>query len=156
MRLLSWRLKYSIFYWDLHHHVVVVVAESISCVQLFATPLTAACQSSCPSLSPGVCSNSCPLSWWCHPTISSSVAPFSSCPQSFPVSGSFSKSWPKDWSFGFSISASSEYSGLISFGIDWFDLLAVQGILKSLLTNYFLSDPSGPTRTKLNHLNSTQ
>ena len=43
----------------------------------------------CPSLSPGVCSNSCPLSWWCHPTISSSVAPFSSCPWSFPPSGSF-------------------------------------------------------------------
>ena len=49
----------------------------------------------CPSLSPGVCSDSCPLSWWCHPTISSSVAPFSSCPQSFPASGSGSltKSW---------------------------------------------------------------
>ena len=43
----------------------------------------------CPSLSPRVCSNSCPLSQWCHPTISSSVAPFSSCPQSFPASGSF-------------------------------------------------------------------
>ena len=42
----------------------------------------------CPSLSPGVCSNSCPLSWWCHPTIPSSVVPFSSCPQSFPASGS--------------------------------------------------------------------
>ena len=43
----------------------------------------------CPSPSPGVCSNSCPLSQWCHPTISSSVIPFSSCPQSFPASGSF-------------------------------------------------------------------
>ena len=43
----------------------------------------------CPSLSPGVCSNSCPFSWWCHPTVSSSVAPFSLCPQSFPASGSF-------------------------------------------------------------------
>ena len=43
----------------------------------------------CPSLSPGVCSNSCPLSWWYHPTISSSVVPFSSCLQSFPASGSF-------------------------------------------------------------------
>ena len=42
-----------------------------------------------PSPSPGVCSNSCSLSWWCHPTISSSVTPFSSCPQSFPASGSF-------------------------------------------------------------------
>ena len=44
----------------------------------------------CPALSPRVCSNSCPLSRWCHPTISSSVAPFSSCPQFFPESGSFS------------------------------------------------------------------
>ena len=44
---------------------------------------------SCPSLSPGACSNSCPLSRWCHPTISSSVAPISSCPQSFPASGTF-------------------------------------------------------------------
>ena len=43
----------------------------------------------CPSLSLRICSNSCPLSWWCHPTISSSFAPFSSCPQSFPASGSF-------------------------------------------------------------------
>ena len=43
----------------------------------------------CPSASPRACSNSCPLSWWCHPTISSSVVPFSSCLQSFPVSGSF-------------------------------------------------------------------
>ena len=43
----------------------------------------------CPPLSPGICSNSRPLSWWCHPTISSSVTPFSSCPQSFPSSGSF-------------------------------------------------------------------
>ena len=46
-----------------------------------------------PSLSLGVCSNSYPLSWWCHPTISSSVTPFSSCPQSFPASGSFPMSW---------------------------------------------------------------
>ena len=47
----------------------------------------------CPSLSPTVCSNSCPSSWWCHPTISSSVALFSSCPQSFPASQSFPVSW---------------------------------------------------------------
>ena len=47
----------------------------------------------CPSLSPGACSNSCPLSLWCHPTISSSVAPFSSCPQSFWASRSFPMSW---------------------------------------------------------------
>ena len=47
----------------------------------------------CPSPTPRAYSNSCPLSQWCHPTISSSVAPFSSCPQSFPASGSFPKSW---------------------------------------------------------------
>ena len=47
------------------------------------------CRIPYPSLSPGICSNSCPLSWWCHPTISFSVTPFSSCPQSFSVSGSF-------------------------------------------------------------------
>ena len=71
----------------------------------------------CPSLSPGVCSNSYLLSWWCHPTISSSVTPFSSCPQSFPASGPFPMSWlfPKYWSFSFSISPSSDYSGLISY-----------------------------------------
>ena len=46
----------------------------------------------CPSPTPGVHSNSCPLSWWCHPTISSSVVPFSSCPQSFPASGCFQMS----------------------------------------------------------------
>ena len=91
----------------------------------------------CPSLSPWACSNSCPLSQWCHPTISSSVVPFFSCPQFFPASGSFPVSplcirWPKYWIFSFSISSSSEYSGLISFRIHWFDLLAVQGTLKSL------------------------
>ena len=47
----------------------------------------------CPSPIPGTCSNSCPLSWWCHPTISSSIYPFSSCLQSFPVLGSFPMSW---------------------------------------------------------------
>ena len=68
-------------------------------------------------------SNSGPLSWWCHPTISSSVTPFSSCPQSFPASGSFHIRWPKYWSFSFSISPFIEYLGWISFSIDWFDVL---------------------------------
>ena len=71
-----------------------------------------------------------------HPTISSSFAPFSSCPQSFLVWGSFPMSWlfsagPKYWSFR--MSPSNEYSGLISFRIDCFDLLSVQGTLKCLL-----------------------
>ena len=91
----------------------------------------------CPSPTPGVYSNSWPLSRWCHPAISSSVVPFSSCPQSFPASGSFPMSklfaWGghKYWSLSFSISRSNEHPGLI-FRVDWLDLLAVQGTLKSL------------------------
>ena len=90
----------------------------------------------CPSPTPEVYSNSCPLGWWHHPIISSSVIPFSSCLQSFPASGSFLKEstlyirWPKYWSFSFSISPSNEYAGLIAFRMNWLDLLAVQGTLK--------------------------
>ena len=97
----------------------------------------------CPSPTPGVHPNSCPLSWMlCHPTIASSVVPFSSCLQSFPASGSFSNEsalrirWPKHWSFSFSISPSNEHPGLISFRMDWLDLLAVQETLKSLLQHH--------------------
>ena len=93
----------------------------------------------CPSPIPGACSNSRPSSQWCHPTISSSVVPFSSCLQPFPTSVSF----PMNQSFtsggqniGVSASASNEYSALISFRIDWFDLFAVQGTLKSLLQHH--------------------
>ena len=74
------------------------------------------------SLAPRVCSDSCPLNRWCYLTISSFVASFSSCPQSFPASGSFPMSWPKYLSS--SISPSNEYSALISFRIGWFELLA--------------------------------
>ena len=92
----------------------------------------------CPSPTPGVHSNSCPSNRWCHPAISSSVIPFSSCPQSFPASESFPLSqlcmrWSKYWSFSFSIIPSKEHPGLISFRMDWLDLLAVQGTLKSFL-----------------------
>ena len=96
----------------------------------------------CPSPTPRVHSNSHPLSRCCHPAISSSVVPFSSCPESLPASGSFPVSqlfhlkWPKYWSFSFSISPSSEHPGLISFRMDWLDLLAVQGTLKSLLQHH--------------------
>ena len=95
----------------------------------------------CPSASPRACSNSCPLSWWCHLTISSSDVPFSSCLQACPASGSFQESalcirWPKYWNFSFNISPSSEHPGLISFRMDWLDLLAVQGTLKSLLQDH--------------------
>ena len=90
----------------------------------------------CPSPVPGVCSNSCPLSQWCHPTISSSVVPFSSHLQSlirvFSNESVLHIRWPKYWSFSFSISPSNEHPGVISFRMDWLDLLAVQGTLKSL------------------------
>ena len=95
----------------------------------------------CLSPTPGVHSDSRPSSPWCHPAISFSVIPFSSCPQSLPASESFPKStlhmrWPKYWSFSFSIIPSKEYPGLISFRKDWLDLLAVQGTLKSLLQHH--------------------
>ena len=91
----------------------------------------------CPSLTPRVYSNSCPLSQWCHPTISSSVILLP--PSIFLSIRAFSNKsvlcirWPKYWSFSFSISPSNEHPGLISFRMDWLDFLAVQGTLKSLL-----------------------
>ena len=96
----------------------------------------------CPSPTPRTYSNSCPLGRWCHPTTLSSVVPFSSCPQSFPASGSFQMSefftsgGQSIASFSFSISPSNEHPGLISFRMDWFDLLAIQGTLKSLLQHH--------------------
>ena len=95
----------------------------------------------CPSPNPGVHSASRPSSQWCHLAISSSVVPFSSCPQSLPASGSFPISWlcmrwPKYWSFSFIIIPSKEHPGLIFFRMDWLDLLVVQGTLKSLLQHH--------------------
>ena len=115
--------------------------QSLSHVWLFATPWTAACQASLSITTPRAYSNSCPSSRWCLPTISSSVIPFSSCLQSFPASESSNEPvlhirWPKDWSFSLSISPPNEYLGLISFRMDWLDLLAVQENLKSLFQHH--------------------
>ena len=116
--------------------------QSFSHVQLFATPWTAANQASLSitnfwsllklmSIESVMPSNHLIL---CHPLLLQ--------PSIFPTIGVFSKEsvlcirWPKYWSFSFSISPSNEYSGLISFRIDWFDLLAVQGTLKSLLQHH--------------------
>ena len=94
----------------------------------------------CPSPTPGVHSNPCPLSQWCHPAISSSVVPFSS--SIFPSIRVFSNEsalcirWPMYWSFSFNISPSNQHPGLVSFRMDWLALLAVQGTLKSLLQHY--------------------
>ena len=94
-----------------------------------------------PPPTPRAYSNSCPLSWWCHPTISS-CHPLLLPPSSFPSIKVFSNEsalhirWPKYWSFSFNNSPSNEYSGLISFRMDWLDLLAVQGTLKSFLQHH--------------------
>ena len=102
-----------------------VVVQLLSHVRVFAAPWTAACWASL-SITNSQSSNLCPLSWWWHPTFLFPVIPFS-CPQSFPASISNESvlciRWPKYWSFSLSISPSSEYSGLISFRIDWFDSL---------------------------------
>ena len=96
----------------------------------------------CPSPTPGVQPNPCPSSQWCDPTISSSVVPLLLLPSIFPSIRVFSKEsalhirWPKYWNFSFNISPSNEHSGLISFRMDWLDLLAVQGTLKSLLKHH--------------------
>ena len=92
----------------------------------------------CPSPTAGVYPNSCLSSWWCHPAILSSAVPFSTSPNPahirvFPNESTLLMRWPKYWSFSFSISPSKEYPGLISFRMDWLDLLAVQGTFKSLL-----------------------
>ena len=119
----------------------VVVLQSLCHVQLFVTPWTAAHQASLSFTISRICSNACPLSWWCHPTISSSVTLFSSCPQSFPASGSF----PMSWLFALgsqSIGASASASVLMNiqgwFPLELIDLLAVQGTVKNLLQQHHL------------------
>ena len=93
----------------------------------------------CPWPTPRAYTNSCPLHWWYHPTI---CHPLLLPPSILPSIRLFSNEsplriiWPKFWSFSFSISPSNEYSGLISFRMDWLDLLAVQGTLKSLLQHH--------------------
>ena len=95
--------------------------QSLSRVRLFATPWIAARQASLPSPTPGVYSDSRPSSWWCHPAISSSVIPFSSCPQSLPASGSFPISQLFAWS-GHSTGVSSLASFLPKNTRDWYPL----------------------------------
>ena len=119
----------------------------------------------CPSPTSGVYPNSCALSRWCHPTVSSSAVPLLLLPSIFPSIRVFSNEsalcirWPKYWSFSFNISPSNELSGLISFRMDWLDPLAVQAALKSLLqTPQFKSISSsalsllyGPTLTSVHN-----
>ena len=113
--------------------------QLLSCVWLFAWTEQFSC--SCVP-APGACSNLYPLSWWCHPTISSCHV-LLLLPPIFPSIRVFSKesvlciTWSKYWSFSFTISISNEYSGQISFRIDWLDLLAVRGTQETSPTLQF-------------------
>ena len=99
----------------------LVLFSSLSCVRLFAIHGLQHTRPPCPSPTPRACPNSCPLSQWCHPTISSSVIPFSSCLQSFPASGSFQMS-QFFISGGQSIGVSASASVLPVNIQDWFPL----------------------------------
>ena len=94
----------------------------------------------CPSPTPGVHSNSRPSSPWCHPAIFCRplllLPPIPPSIRVFSNESTLCMRWPKYWSFSFSISPSNEHSGLISFRMDWLDLLAIQGTLKSLLQHH--------------------
>ena len=131
-----------LFPWKDYSSIVVVV-QSPSHVWLFATHGLQDARFLCPLPFPKVCPSSCPLHRWCHPAISSSDAPFSFCPQSFPASGNFSMSQlftSVDQNTGISasvISPSNQYSGLISLKIDWFDLFTVQRTQESSLAPPF-------------------
>ena len=115
--------------------------QSLSRVQVFATPWTAACQASL-----SITNSQSPLKLMSIESVMPSshlilCCSFSFCPQSFPPSGSFQMRvlrirWPKYWSFSFNIHPSNEHPGLISFRMDWLDLLAGQGTLNSLLQHH--------------------
>ena len=127
------------------HHVVAV--QSLSRVRLFVTPWTAPHQASLSFTSPGACSNSCLSNQWCHPTISSSVVPFSSCLQSLPASGSFPMS-QFFTSGGQSIGASASASVFPMSIQGWFPL-PLTGLIS------FQSKESGETlKSLLQHYSS--
>ena len=107
--------------WEWSPHDMIIVIQSLSPVWLFVTHGQQHTRFPCPSPFPRACSNSCPLSQWCHPTISSSVVPFSPCLQSFPVSGSFLMS-QMFASGGQSIRTSTSASVLPVKIQDWFPL----------------------------------
>ena len=140
----GWNDLFCAYFWAQcleHGQAVSLVTRSVMSYSLWPHGLQHT-RPRCPSPTPRACSNSRPSSHWCHPTISPCVVSFFTCLQPFPASGPFPMSqfftirWPKYWSFSFSISPSNEYSGLISLRIDRFDLLSVQGALRSLLQHH--------------------
>ena len=118
---------------------MLLITQSLSCIQ-FCDTMDCSMPGFAPLLSPRVFSNSCPLSQKYHPTISSSVIPLSP-PLNLSQHQDLFKwvsSLHQYWSFSFSISPSNEHPGVISFRMDWLDLLAVQGTLKRLLKHHSL------------------
>ena len=132
----QWSMKQWMLIWT-----IVVFVQLLSHTGLFVIPKTAACQASLSFTVPWILLKSCPLSQWYHLTISS-CRPLLLPPSIFPSIRVFSSEsalhlkWPKYWSFSFSISPFNEYSRLISFRMDWLDLLAVQGTLRSVLQHH--------------------
>ena len=118
--------RFDLFYFSLIRYSIQFSSVAQSCPTLWCHESLHA-RPPCPSPTPRIHSNSHPLSRWCQPAISSSVVPFSSCPQSLLASESFPSTlrWPKYWSFSFSIIPSKEQPGLISSRMDWLDLLVV-------------------------------
>ena len=115
--------------------------QLLSCLRLFATPWSAAHQASLSITNSRSSLKLTSIELVMPSAISSSVVPFSSCPQSSPASVFSNESthrmrWPKYWSFSFRIIPSKEIPGMNSFRMDWLDLLAVQGTLKSLLQHH--------------------
>ena len=148
--LLQLIIEWTILLYHVQFYSILSSVQSFSCVRLFATPWIAAPQASLAITNSRSSLRLSPLSQWCHPAISSSVIPFSSCPQSLPASESFPMSQLFAWggqSAGVSALASflpkksqgwspSERTGWISFRMDWLDLLSVQGTLQSLLQHH--------------------
>ena len=139
--MVNWKnLKFLLFYWSIFDVQFSSIQFSCSIVSdsLWPHGLQHA-RLPCPSPTHGACSNSCPLSRWCHLIL---CRPLLLLPSIFPSIRVFTNEsvlcirWPKYWSFGFSISPSNEYSVLISFRMDGLDLLAVQGTLKCLLQHH--------------------
>ena len=114
--------------------------QLLSLVWLFVTPWTKARQASLSITTSQNPPSPCPLSWWCiqssHPVVPSPPTLNLSQHQGLFQWVIFCIMWPKYWSFSFNISPSNEHQGLISFRMDWLDLLAVQGTLKSLLQHH--------------------
>jgi len=150
------------------YHQYISSVQSLSHVQLFATSWTAARQASPFSPTPGACSKTCTSSWWCHPIISSSDVPFSSCLQSFPAIGSFPMShffassdqvfeFQVCWnSFSFSISPSNKYSDWFLLGLTGWISLQSKGLSRvfsntqfKIISSLALGFLYGPTLTSI-------